>query len=288
MEYLLQTSEQGSVALSDHLVSLKKKNDQEKFYRIIWVRSGELHLEIDHVQTILSKGDLLSVTPLREISLQKDAPQEESDYLVLSFNSNFYCIYNHTDDVSCSGVLFHGSSHLLRLSLSEEQCASLEKIVRQMPEEFSVSDNLHEEMLRLLLKRFIITCTRIAREQIEEQQQSTQVSDLVRRYYMLVDEHFKQKHRVTDYAEMLNRSPKTLSNLFAQGGFPSPLKIIRERTVAEARRLLLHTPMRAKEIAEILGFEDTASFSRFFHTMTGMSISEFRTEAQNTPCSIKK
>ena len=81
---------------------------------------------------------------------------------------------------------------------------------------------------------------------------------------------------VQDYAEMLYRSPKTLSNLFAAYGLPSPLRIIHERIEAEAKRLLLYTNKSAKEIGEILGFEDLAAFSRFFRKMAKESISEYR------------
>ena len=72
-----------------------------------------------------------------------------------------------------------------------------------------------------------------------------------------------KKKQVQEYADLLNRSPKTLSNLFAAYGLPSPLRVIHERTGAEAQRLLLHTSKSAKEIAALLGFEDTAAFSRF-------------------------
>lgn len=273
MEYTLQTPLKGFVSLTDSLPrNTEALNDG--LYRILWVRSGELHLEIDHLPTLLREGELISLTPLRKLEIK----QEEGRYLVLSFNSDFYCIYGHSGDVSCSGVLFHGSSHMIHLSIGEEQTAQLNEIVDKMPEEFIVSDDLHEEMLRLQLKRFIITCTRIAREQIEHPSDAESVKDLVRRYYMLVDQHFRTRHKVSDYASMLHRSPKTLSNLFSSGGFPSPLKIIRERIFSESRRLLRHTPMQAKEVASVLGFEDLASFSRFFKTMSGVSISQFRSE----------
>ncbi len=85
-----------------------------------------------------------------------------------------------------------------------------------------------------------------------------------------------KKKQVQDYADLLFRSPKTLSNLFASCGVPSPLRIIHERIESEAKRLLLYTPKSAKEISELLGFEDLSTFSRFFKKMTGESVSNFR------------
>jgi len=99
---------------------------------------------------------------------------------------------------------------------------------------------------------------------------------MVRQFYVLVDNHFKEKKMVQDYANMLHRSPKTLSNLFTTCGLPSPLRIIHERIEAEAKRLLLYSQKSAKEITEILGFEAQATFSRFFKKMTGESVSEYR------------
>ena len=93
---------------------------------------------------------------------------------------------------------------------------------------------------------------------------------------MLVDTHFKEKKQVQDYAELLFRSPKTISNLFSEYGLPSPLKVIHDRVVSEAKRLLLYTNKSAKEIGIILGFEDIATFSRFFKKMAKESISEYR------------
>ena len=164
----------------------------------------------------------------------------------------------------------------MRLQLSSAQSEQLKSIIDIFTGEFGIKDNLQEEMLRIILKRFIITCTRIAREKLDVGQDKEKSFDIIRQYYVLVDNHYKEKKQVQDYAEMLYRSPKTLSNLFAAYGLPSPLRIIHERIEAEAKRLLLYTSKSAKEIGEILGFEDLAAFSRFFRKMAKESISEYR------------
>jgi len=196
--------------------------------------------------------------------------------LTLLFNSNFYCIFGHDNEVSCNGFLFNGTSNVMQLKLSESQVASLRDITDSLTSEYAIKDNLQEEMLRILLKRFIILCTRIAREKFSVSPEREKAFDMVRQFYVLVDNHFKEKKMVQDYANMLHRSPKTLSNLFTTCGLPSPLRIIHERIEAEAKRLLLYSQKSAKEITEILGFEDQATFSRFFKKMTGESVSEYR------------
>lgn len=51
---------------------------------------------------------------------------------------------------------------------------------------------------------------------------------------------------------------------------------IQQRIILEAKRLLYHSDQSVKEIADTLGFEDYAYFSRLFSKATGMSALSFR------------
>lgn len=272
MEYIFNTRLRGNIALTDSYHTNLALQRDNTLYKFIWIQSGSLLLEIDHVPTTLVKGEIIPLTPLHHIKFKAI----NGEYLTLLFNSNFYCIFGHDNEVSCNGFLFNGTSNVMQLKLSESQVASLRDITDSLTSEYAIKDNLQEEMLRILLKRFIILCTRIAREKFSVSPEREKAFDMVRQFYVLVDNHFKEKKMVQDYADMLHRSPKTLSNLFTTCGLPSPLRIIHERIEAEAKRLLLYSQKSAKEITEILGFEDQATFSRFFKKMTGESVSEYR------------
>ena len=274
MEFQLKTRLDGTIALTSRFHEDAGLQRNKSCYKFIWVRHGSLDIEIDHVVMHLKENEIISLSPLHHV----DMLRAEGDYLSLLFNSNFYCIYGHDNEVSCNGFLFHGSSNVMRLKLNPTESRLLEHIIETLREECTVRDNLQEEMLRILLKRFIIVCTRMARLRLEVDQERENGFDIIRQFYVLVDNHFKEKKQVQDYAEMLYRSPKTLSNLFSLYGLNSPLRIIHERVDAEARRLLLYTSKSAKEISEILGFEDLATFSRFFKKMNQKSISDFRRE----------
>ena len=124
-----------------------------------------------------------------------------SAWQTLLFNSNFYCIFGHDNEVSCNGFLFNGTSNVMQLKLSESQVASLRDITDSLTSEYAIKDNLQEEMLRILLKRFIILCTRIAREKFSVSPEREKAFDMVRQFYVLVDNHFKEKKMVQDYAD---------------------------------------------------------------------------------------
>lgn len=56
----------------------------------------------------------------------------------------------------------------------------------------------------------------------------------------------------------------------------TPLQIINERIVLEAKRMLRYLPLRVKEISRDLGFEDPSYFNKFFKKITGMTPVDFR------------
>ena len=272
MDYQLNTRLNGNIAMTSRFHENKPLQRDKTLYKFLWVQSGTLAIEVDHIPMKLAKDEIVTLTPLHHLTIKEVA----GEFLTFVFNSNFYCIYGHDNEVSCNGFLFNGTSNVMQLKLSESQVASLRDITDSLTSEYAIKDNLQEEMLRILLKRFIILCTRIAREKFSVSPEREKAFDMVRQFYVLVDNHFKEKKMVQDYANMLHRSPKTLSNLFTTCGLPSPLRIIHERIEAEAKRLLLYSQKSAKEITEILGFEDQATFSRFFKKMTGESVSEYR------------
>lgn len=272
----LNTRLNGNIAMTSHFHENVFLSRDKTLYKFIWVQSGTLILEVDHIPIHLTKDEIITLTPLHHLEVKK----VEGEYLTFVFNSNFYCIFGHDNEVSCNGFLFYGSSNIMRLMLSAEQSSNLHDIVRIFRQESAVHDNLQEEMLRIVLKRFIITCTRIARQKLEVKQENEKAFDIIRQFYVLVDQNFKVKKQVQDYADILCRSPKTLSNLFSTCGLPSPLRVIHERIEAEAKRLLLYSTKSAKEISTILGFEDLATFSRFFKKMTAESVTDYRKRMQ--------
>ena len=81
-----------------------------------------------------------------------------------------------------------------------------------------------------------------------------------------MEQHFREKHKVADYAELLFKSPKTISNIFKKASYPSPLAIINERLILEAKRLLLFSNKTAGQIAYELGYKEGGHFSKHIVT----------------------
>lgn len=91
----------------------------------------------------------------------------------------------------------------------------------------------------------------------------------MRQYYVLVDEHFREKKQVQEYADLLNRSPKTLFNLFAAYGLLAAAGDPRTDRRRSPTAAAPHLQKCKGDRYALLGFEDTAAFSRFFKKDSG-------------------
>jgi AraC-like DNA-binding protein len=174
------------------------------------------------------------------------------------------------------GLLFYGSSIAPVLELNEKDQRSFNAMLVLFQEEFDTKDHIQGEMLRTLLKRMLITSTRLIKQESHQTGLSVKQVELIRKFNILVEQNFKEKHQVADYADLLFKSPKTLSNFFKKHNVHSPLKIINGRITAEARRLLLYSDKSAEEIAYELGYKEPSHFSKFFKTQVGVSPLAFR------------
>lgn len=193
------------------------------------------------------------------------------------FNKDFYCIIDHDREVSCVGFLFYGTTEMMFINLNEQEHGKIDQLLPVFIDEFQTADNIQKDMLVMLLKRLIIILTRLAKKQyVSDPRLTDDKLDIVRRYNVLVENHYHKQHYVQFYADQLHKSSKTLANFFALYNHKSPLAIIQERIVLEAKRLLIYTDKSAKEIAYNLGFEDTAYFSNFFKRHTSYSPQNFR------------
>ncbi|MCL6267356.1 helix-turn-helix domain-containing protein [Flagellimonas myxillae] len=241
--------------------------------KFLWNRNEEtLNIEVDGLDLALEPNQMVTVTYLQEVSFSKT----QLPLSAVLFNREFYCIADHDAEVSCNGILFFGTQDLPIITIPKNQLRKFYLWYDVFVEEFSTPDNIQGDMLQMLLKRLIIMSTRLAKEQLIVKTLDNAQIDTIRKFNYLVDIHYKTKRKVSDYADMLFKSPKTLSNLFSIYNQKTPQQIILDRLMLEAKRLMHFTEKQNQEIAYDLGFNDPAHFSRFFKKMTNMSPSEYR------------
>jgi AraC family transcriptional regulator, transcriptional activator of pobA len=247
------------------------REQEKKFNAIVWNRGAAQDLILDEMRIEMPANTFFALNVSHSFRLERS-----EDAVIWQFNKGFYCIVTHDAEVSCTGLLFYGWREREAILLNEQDTHSFALLTEVFQEEFNNRDNIQMEMLRVLLKRLIIKLTRLIRDQSPAGGLSLAELDTVRQYNLLVENNYKNIHQVQEYAALMFKSPKTLSNLFAKYSDRSPVQVIADRIFLESKRLMLYTSKSTAEIGFELGFEEPAHFSRFFKKMAGQSPTEFR------------
>ncbi len=241
-------------------------------YKVLWSKRGIVPIKIDDYNLNLNENEVIFCTPLNVMEIPMDA----EDLIAFVFNKEFFCIQTHDDQVSCQGFLFFGSSQPQTIKLNDKEVSHFVNLIELFKEDLTIKDHLQGEMLRSLLKRLLILSTRMAKNDLPQPTISNAHMNIIREYNILVEKHFRELHHVKDYANLLFKSPKTLSNLFPKYSDKSPIMFINDRIILEAKRLLLYSDKSTEEIATELGYKDPGHFSKFFKKHQGLSPTAFK------------
>lgn len=93
-----------------------------------------------------------------------------------------------------------------------------------------------------------------------------------------VEQHLRERLKIKEYASILGVSPEHLIGTVTETAGISPKRIVDDRLVLEACRLLAHTHATIQEIAFSLSFNSASQFSRWFNAREGMPPTQYREE----------
>lgn len=91
--------------------------------------------------------------------------------------------------------------------------------------------------------------------------------------------HYRETLNISDLAQKYHFNQSYLTRIFKKQKGKSPLKLINDLRISDAKNLLQNTTASVREISELLGFSDQHYFSRIFKDFTGLSPKEFRQQS---------
>lgn len=163
-----------------------------------------------------------------------------------------------------------GIPSFFSLAGQDQETAELfQKIEREYQEDLDGC----EQIIKTYIKLLLLKIKRLA-------QKSSPVPDghqlLVNNFKQLLDADFSSKRFVKEYADLLHVTPKHLNETCKKLTGSTASKIIQERIILEARRMLLYTEKSIAEIAFSLAFTDPSHFGKFYKKITGTTPQSFR------------
>lgn len=232
---------------------------QQNAYTIYWIQEGKGTYNIDFEQYNFKDNVLFFLSPGQVFTVENE--HIKTAYKI-TFVKDFYCIQTHDKEVACNGILFNNIYETPFVKPCEKETKKLNFILESLIEEFQQDETAQYDMLQSYLKQFIINSVRVKQENhvIKEDKETRLFKD----FSLLVEQNFREMHAVTDYANRLGVSPKSITKHFQKMGTKTPSQFIKNRILLEAKRLLIYTDKTVKEIAFELGFNDPAYFTRFF------------------------
>ncbi len=246
------------------------------YYSLIWIKKGSGVAKVDFTEYNFTQDTMFAITPYQPFLFIE---KERIEGVVLNFHPDFFCIHKHHEQVACNGVLFNNIYNPPLLCVDDNTRIHFEMLISQMKAEVQKPDLAQYELLVSYLKIFLINASRAKVEQQPEVLAT--VSDSKEPFKLqklknLIETHFKTKHSASEYAELLNISPKALAKITKSHFDKTLTNLITERIIIEAKRELYLTNKSVKEIAYMLGYDDEHYFSRFFKNKVDVSPTIFR------------
>lgn len=238
-------------------------------YKIVFIKKGRVN--VDFVDYDFKESTLLFFSIGQQFKIS-----ENSEGSIVYFNPNFYCIAFHDKELACDGLLFDNVFEMPYLNLSTNLDILFLKLISSIKREINQKDFWAEEMIKTYIKQIIISATRTLIKSNNDSQIISYDKELARKFSQLVELHYRKHHNVSDYANMLNITPKNLNKKIVSEKQVAPSIIIKQRIILQAKRLLANTTLSIKEIADYLGYEDYSYFVRFFKSQTGLPPLSFR------------
>ncbi|MEV6956633.1 AraC family transcriptional regulator [Streptomyces sp. NPDC051183] len=103
------------------------------------------------------------------------------------------------------------------------------------------------------------------------------------RFRAAVERDYARTRSVSEYADRLGYSRRTLARSVRAATGQTPKSFIDSRVVLEAKRLLAHSDAPVSRIGVALGFPDAANFAKYFQQRSGASPSAFRSAERRDP-----
>jgi len=196
------------------------------------------------------------------------------------------------DEERTRGYLMYVSKHVLRSinlpagsplfkrgednyhPLSMEQWDVLFDLLSEMKRIAEMPSPRTEAILQSYLQVVLLRCLDFVESQADSQNAYAQRT--VAQFESLVNRQFVTHRSVAFYARELALSTRQLNYYTRQVLGKSPLQVIHDVLLNEAKALLSHSALSTTEVAHTLGFEEAGHFTRFFKRHTQLAPSAFR------------
>jgi AraC family 4-hydroxyphenylacetate 3-monooxygenase operon regulatory protein len=247
----------------------------DRFYQLHVILNGTIHVNLDEKSYVV-KGPMFILTP-PTVPHAFIIDNNANGHVITVRQQLIWKLMDGLIAIDWDKSNFMTSPLCVSLEpKSDKNAVHFLKLLSLISEESLRAGLEHEYALKALLQLILIDILRLADQ--KEPQQKTRKEDIriFHLYNQLIENHYKEHLTLSQYTEQICITEARLNEICRRlAGQPSK-RLIMDRLIQEARRLLYFSSLSINEIGYELGFKDPAYFARFFRKNTGVTANEYR------------
>lgn len=202
--------------------------------------------------------------------------EEEADGWILFHSEDFYSFYTPNTELE-QWSFFSTKNVCYKLNLNQTQGDSIRTFFEEISLEYKAIQNLSFLKIASLIILLYIEISRVFSETIHLPSFSTiPYQDHFKHFSHHLEQNYSTQHSPRYYAENMLLTTKHLHRICIANSGKNTSRLIADRIILEAKRMLASETKTVQEIALILGFENTTYFHTFFRKNTGMTAKQFQ------------
>lgn len=243
------------------------------FYHIIWFESGSGTHLVDFLPVKIKSNSLLFIGKNK---VQRFDPNGNYKAKAIVFTDQFFCKSENDIKFLRNTILYNDLFENNQIQLANNE-AEFDGLIRMMQTELNrIKDGYQPDLLRNLLHNFLLLAERSKRNHEFTKIKKGADLDYTLLFKDLLEVHFRVSKQVSFYAGELSVTEKRLNKATSAILGSTPKKMIDDRVLLEAKRLLSHTDNSIKSIGFELGFEEPTNFIKYFRKHSNSTPIEFR------------
>lgn len=245
------------------------------FYSVIWFRGGGGCHTVDFVKYPLEENTFFFISPGQIHCYDYPIP----DGVVITFVPDFLSDSNSTEEIFMKYNIFNAYDMAPCMVVRDENLLrALDNLTHALKVEYGRKEQFgHRTLMQSFVRQMLILLQRNdSPDSRPSFLQSNNVHNHFLRFRQALERDYRRIHNVKGYAAELGVSTKYLTAIVGECTHRTPLQMINDRLLLEAKRLLRYSNMMVKEIAFDLGYEDPSYFVKQFKRQTGQLPTDFR------------
>ncbi|MFJ4456145.1 4-hydroxyphenylacetate catabolism regulatory protein HpaA [Pseudomonas sp. NPDC089392] len=248
----------------------------DRFFQVHYVKSGTVRVYLDDQQFIES-GPMFFLTP--PTVAHAFVTEADSDGHVLTVRQQLVWQLIEADaSLLPAGMQVQPACVALGNlpAAYKAEAQRLQGWLEALSDEFSTQQPGREAALQSLTRLIMISLLRLCPHSLQSTPARHEDLKIFHRFNALIEAHYLEHWPLARYAQQIGVTEARLNDVCRRIADLPSKRLVLERLMQEAKRLLLFSGSTANEICYQLGFKDPAYFSRFFNRYAKLTPGEYR------------